>query len=229
MKNNFKLEYIVVILSMVVLVATFGLTNKYSDNNSESNSESNSNNVALVDKISVKEETDIQMKIYNAERAAKKVEIAKAVEAPKEENKIISRGASPETLLEAPKPKTEAKGIMPTKGSLSSKYGQRWGSEHKGIDIAASTGTAVYAFMDGTVTFSGWDDGGYGNLVIIKHSNGLESYYAHNSKVSAKVGQKVTAGTIISNVGSTGRSTGPHLHFEVRKNGEPVNPFNYLN
>ncbi|MGL4773302.1 MAG: M23 family metallopeptidase [Clostridium sp.] len=125
-------------------------------------------------------------------------------------------------------PPKEEKPIMPVAGALSSGFGPRWGKEHKGIDIAASTGEIVKAFMPGVVTFSGFDNGGYGNLVIIDHGNGIQSYYGHNSKLLVKEGQQVSQGTNISEVGSTGRSTGPHLHFEIRKNGEPVNPLDFF-
>jgi murein DD-endopeptidase MepM/ murein hydrolase activator NlpD len=122
---------------------------------------------------------------------------------------------------------TLSRGIWPASGSISSKFGRRWGRQHEGIDIAASTGTNVYAFMNGKVTFSG-TQGGYGKLVIIDHGNGIKSYYGHNSKLLAKVGQTVSKGTHIAEVGNTGNSTGPHLHFEIRKNGTPVNPYTYL-
>jgi murein DD-endopeptidase MepM/ murein hydrolase activator NlpD len=133
-------------------------------------------------------------------------------------NKTLSRGGSITTF----------DGSLPVSGKISSKYGPRWGRQHAGIDIAAPTGTDVFAFMGGKVTFSGWDDGGYGNLVIIDHGNGLQSYYAHNSKLLVKKGQSVSEGTLIADVGSTGNSTGPHSHFEVRENDSPVNPYNYI-
>lgn len=119
-------------------------------------------------------------------------------------------------------------GRWPLSGSITSRFGTRWGKLHKGIDIAAKTGTDVYAFMAGTVTFSGWDNGGLGNLVIINHGNGLTTYYGHNSKLFVKAGQSISKGQHIADVGSTGNSTGPHSHFEVRKNGVPVNPLSYL-
>jgi murein DD-endopeptidase MepM/ murein hydrolase activator NlpD len=132
--------------------------------------------------------------------------------------KLASRGGSSSS---------SSGSIWPLRGTITSRYGPRWGTTHKGLDIAAPTGTTVSAFMSGTVTFSGWQ-GGYGNLVIINHGNGLQSYYGHNSKLLVSSGQKVSKGQAISRVGSTGDSTGPHLHFEVRKNGTPVNPSNYL-
>ncbi|NIA16383.1 MAG: peptidoglycan DD-metalloendopeptidase family protein [Nitrospiraceae bacterium] len=98
---------------------------------------------------------------------------------------------------------------------------------HDGIDLAAAMGTNVYPAMAGTVTFSGWRSG-YGRTVIVKHTNGLETRYAHNAKNYVRAGDLVTARTRIADVGSSGRSTGPHLHFEARRNGRPIDPEPYL-
>ena len=119
--------------------------------------------------------------------------------------------------------------IKPTSGTISSRYGSRWGRTHKGLDIAASTGTPIKAAASGTVTAAGWNNGGYGNLIVISHGNGVQTYYGHCSSISVKVGQTVSAGDVIGKVGSTGRSTGPHLHFEIRVNGTAYNPLNYVN
>ncbi|MBQ2754846.1 MAG: peptidoglycan DD-metalloendopeptidase family protein [Clostridia bacterium] len=117
--------------------------------------------------------------------------------------------------------------IRPTYGSLSSRYGTRWNRQHQGIDIAASTGTNIVAADDGVVEFSGWE-GGYGNLVKLSHGNGYTTYYGHCSKLLVKKGQVVEKGQVIAKVGSTGRSTGPHLHFEVRLNNVPQNPLQFI-
>jgi murein DD-endopeptidase MepM/ murein hydrolase activator NlpD len=98
---------------------------------------------------------------------------------------------------------------------------------HEGIDIAVPTGTAVRASASGTVIHSGWL-GGYGNLVVIDHGNGLATAYAHNSSLLVSVGQSVTQGETVSLAGSTGNSSGPHVHFEVRVNGLAVDPLLYL-
>ncbi len=126
-------------------------------------------------------------------------------------------------------PKTAATGVfmMPTRGRFTSGYGQRWGRMHRGIDIAASVGTPIYAADGGTVTHSGWQ-GTYGYMVEINHGNGYVTRYAHASKLLVSNGTKVYKGQHIANVGNTGRSTGPHLHLEVLKNGAYVNPSKYV-
>ena len=112
----------------------------------------------------------------------------------------------------------------PTKGVFTSGYGWRWGRMHKGIDIANNTGTPVVAARDGIVSFSGWS-GAYGYLVEIAHSDGESTRYAHNTRLLVKKGQVVPRGARISLMGSTGRSTGPHLHFEIRRaGGAALNP-----
>ena len=122
------------------------------------------------------------------------------------------------------------RGILswPTKGTLTSSFGQRNGRKHEGIDIAAQKGTPIYSAAAGKVVFSGWGPTGYGKMVIIKHQHNLTTVYAHNSKILVKKGISVKQGQKISLMGSTGRSTGPHLHFEVRNETEPKNPIKYL-
>ncbi|MFN3551326.1 MAG: M23 family metallopeptidase, partial [Endomicrobiia bacterium] len=94
---------------------------------------------------------------------------------------------------------------------------------HEGIDLKQRYGAAVRAACDGRVIFAGWAEG-YGNLIILKHNKGYTTYYGHLSKIRVKKGQWVYKGQVIGNVGTTGWTTGPHLHFEVRKNGVPINP-----
>ena len=120
--------------------------------------------------------------------------------------------------------------VQPISGVITSRYGvssRLRKSTHTGLDIAASTGTPIKVIADGTVTCASYQ-GSYGKLVKIDHGNGLETWYGHTSKMYVSVGQKVTAGDVIALVGSTGNSTGPHLHLEIRINGEHVNPQNYL-
>lgn len=123
--------------------------------------------------------------------------------------------------------------VSPVSGRVSSEYGPRIhpisGKEsfHDGIDIAAPAGTPIRAARSGKVLFAG-ERGGYGNVVVVDHGAGLKTLYAHNSRNIVKAGDTVKAGQVIGTVGSTGRSTGPHLHFEVRQNGEKVNPAKHL-
>lgn len=117
----------------------------------------------------------------------------------------------------------------PSKGIVTSGYGRRWGKMHKGIDIAAPIGTPIFASAAGEVVSAGWSSGGYGNLVKIKHIDGSITFYAHNSKILVRKGQQVQQGEQISEMGSTGFSTGPHLHFEIHPNGKgAVNPIAFL-
>jgi len=127
-----------------------------------------------------------------------------------------------------PKEAPTGKFIRPYYGAVTSRYGYRWGRNHNGIDYGGRTGDPVKAADGGTVTFAGWNSGGYGYMVIINHGNGKETYYAHLSSVGVKNGQKVAQGAVIGKLGNTGRSTGPHLHFEIRINGKPVNPAGYV-
>ena len=115
----------------------------------------------------------------------------------------------------------------PVSGPVTSPFGVRWGRMHEGIDIAVGTGTPVHAAAGGTVLYAGWMEG-YGNLVVIDHGNGLSTAYGHNSSLASSVGQSVSVGQVIAYSGSTGHSTGPHVHFEVRVNGSPVDPLGYL-
>ncbi len=118
----------------------------------------------------------------------------------------------------------------PVSGIISSRFGARSSirsSAHTGLDIATSTGTPVSAAASGTVTFAGWK-GSYGYLMVITHSNGVQTYYGHCSKLYFSAGDTVSKGQTIAAVGSTGNSTGPHLHFEIRVNGVAYNPQNYL-
>jgi len=121
----------------------------------------------------------------------------------------------------------------PVHGNITSPYGYRQhpitGARdfHGAIDISANPGNPVTATADGIVSFSGWN-GGSGNLVVIEHGFGFSTLYAHNKMNAVKVGQKVKRGDIISYIGSTGNTTGPHLHYEVWKNGSPVNPKSFI-
>ncbi len=119
--------------------------------------------------------------------------------------------------------------VWPTQGTFTSGYGWRWGRMHRGIDIAGPVGTPIIAAAPGVVVRSGWNSGGYGNLVDIRHADGSMTRYAHNSRLLVREGQQVSQGQQIAEMGSTGYSTGPHLHFEVHlPNSGTVNPLAYL-
>jgi len=117
--------------------------------------------------------------------------------------------------------------IWPANGPVSSPYGMRWGRLHAGIDIPLPEGTPLRAADGGTVAIAGWV-GGYGNYTCIQHSGSLSTCYGHQSSIGVSVGQSVSQGQVIGHSGNTGNSTGPHLHFEVRINGSPVDPLGYL-
>lgn len=118
--------------------------------------------------------------------------------------------------------------IKPVSGTITSRFGTRASGNHKGLDIATSTGTPIAAAASGTVTFAGWDTYGLGYCVKISHGNGVVTVYGHCSKLYVTSGEKVSAGEAIAAVGSTGNSTGPHLHLEIRVNGVAQNPQLYL-
>jgi murein DD-endopeptidase MepM/ murein hydrolase activator NlpD len=163
------------------------------------------------------EEKEYQKQMDALEETSKQVE--KEIKRLQEQNKRKYAGGK----LEWPTP-----GVY----NITSPFGNRWhpilkkNSLHTGVDIGASSGTAVKAANDGQVILAGWN-GGYGKCVIIDHGGGIATLYAHNSTLLVKVGQEVKRGQTISKVGSTGWSTGPHLHYEVRENGSPVNPMKY--
>lgn len=123
--------------------------------------------------------------------------------------------------------------IWPISGPVTSEFGWRThpitGDQrfHSGLDIGGDYGMPVHAAQSGTVTYAGWISG-YGNTVIIDHGGGITTLYGHNQSLAVSVGQSVSQGDVISYCGSTGNSTGPHCHFEVRQNGEPVSPYGYL-
>lgn len=113
--------------------------------------------------------------------------------------------------------------MWPARGRVTSEYGRRWGRLHAGLDIAASTGTPIYAARAGEVIFAGRMNG-YGNAVMIDHGGGFTTLYGHQSRIMVRNGQSVDRGSRVGSIGSTGHSTGPHLHFETRYGGSPRNP-----
>jgi murein DD-endopeptidase MepM/ murein hydrolase activator NlpD len=138
------------------------------------------------------------------------------------------RSAQSSFVVPAPTGAASAAGfVWPVHGVLTSGFGWRWGRMHEGVDIAVSSGTPVVAAKAGVVIVAGWM-GGYGNLVVVDHGGGVATAYGHNTSVTVGVGQQVAQGQLIAYSGNTGHSTGPHVHFEVRINGNAVDPMGYL-
>jgi murein DD-endopeptidase MepM/ murein hydrolase activator NlpD len=108
------------------------------------------------------------------------------------------------------------------------KINQNYGVFHRGLDLGGSVGTPIEPIMAGVVAYAGWDRSGYGNLVVLQHKNGIDSYYAHLSKIEVKTGQTVDISTEIGKMGATGHATGPHLHLEIHQNGISLNPLSIL-
>jgi murein DD-endopeptidase MepM/ murein hydrolase activator NlpD len=171
-------------------------------------------------------------------------ETVEANPAPKTDDTLLNRTdmarLMEDLLEESGVPKQKRISVTPWSGllnasnaRLSSGFGMRKDpftgrpQHHNGIDVAAPMGTKIYPYASGTVIRAGWN-GGYGRMVTIRHDDGTETRYGHTSKNLVEVGDKVTLGEPIAEVGSTGRSTGPHLHFEMRRNGKPVDPVPYL-
>ena len=176
------------------------------------------------------EEIEISMQeIYteNIEETEKTVEVATATQVAEE--KLTAKIKEQEIIKSATLDGVYFS-VKPVSGTITSRFGVNESIRdhtHKGIDIGAPNGTPIKATADGKITYSG-QMGGYGNLIIITHANGIQTYYGHCSKLYKSVGEKVNAGDVIAAVGSTGYSTGNHLHFEIRKNGTQINPQNYL-
>lgn len=172
-------------------------------------------------------------KAAEAARKAEEERKAKLAEKKKQEERARQMRARSAMATGPIQPGGSANGIAfvrPVNGSISSRFGVRSGSRHgahTGLDIASSAGTPIRAAAGGTVIQASYA-GSYGNLIKVDHGNGVQTYYAHCSSINVGVGQTVATGQVIGAVGSTGNSTGPHLHLEIRINGTPVNPQNYL-
>lgn len=117
---------------------------------------------------------------------------------------------------------------VPSSNKMSSGYGSRWGKRHEGVDIPGRVGAHIVAASEGVVVYSGDEIGGYGNITVIAHKDGYFSVYAHAKVNFTKQGQRVYRGQVIAQIGMTGRTYGPHLHFEVRKNGQAIDPTSFL-
>jgi murein DD-endopeptidase MepM/ murein hydrolase activator NlpD len=147
----------------------------------------------------------------------------------REQSAVLARLQQPSSGSGVAGPVRQGSGSMiwPVNGPVSSGFGMRWGRLHAGIDIPVPVGTGVRAADSGTVAIAGWV-GGYGNYICIQHGGSLSTCYGHNTSLGVSVGQSVSQGQVIAASGNTGNSTGPHVHFEVRVNGSPVDPLGYL-
>lgn len=189
--------------------------------------DSSENAEQLVNEI--KEKTDEKIILTVNEKTTKNIEEMNTDTIEVAKNNIIQK-----LDIDFTEPISKINGIkistLPVSGTISSRYGVSSSiraSKHTGLDIAAIKGTPIKVIADGKVKFAE-RNGAYGNLVKIDHGNGIETWYAHTSQMYVKVGQQVKAGDVVATVGSTGNSTGPHLHLEIRIDGKHVNPQNYL-
>ena len=159
-----------------------------------------------------------------------KKKLKKTKKSSSKQKKTVSMKKKVKKSFRSSKKQKTLKGkfTWPLKGVVTSKFGLRWGRRHDGIDIAAPKGTPIYSTADGEVLHIKWKHPGYGHLLIIKHGKNFVSIYAHNKNIFVKSGQKVKQGQKIASVGMTGRTTGPHLHFEIRLDNRPVNPLRFL-
>ena len=200
------------------------IVNKLKEKNS-----SNTDNITISEKYETElaEMSTVDDAVAKLYTAPKKVVVASN---KKNVNKTSTGSVNTATNISSNKVSVGIALVRPVSGIISSRFGVRSSirsSAHTGLDIATSTGTPVAAAASGTVTFSGWK-GSYGYLIVITHSNGVQTYYGHCSKLYYQAGASVSQGQVIAAVGSTGNSTGPHLHFEIRVNGVAYNPQNYL-
>ncbi len=179
-------------------------------------------NTTVVAQKGVKGSAKIQAKVTKINGVEKSKEILAS-------ETITQPIAQIEKIGTKARPKTTGSGsfVKPSYGSLSSRYGSRWGRRHNGIDIAGSYNSNIKAADGGVVTYAGWMSG-YGNYVVINHENGYQTAYGHCASLCVKKGARVAKGEVIAKMGNTGRSTGTHLHFEVKKNGVFVNPLSFV-
>jgi len=141
--------------------------------------------------------------------------------------KVAPRDAARASRSRRVAPVAKSEFVRPSTGRLTSAYKWRWGRMHTGIDLAAPYGSPVRTVADGKILSAGYE-GGYGKIVKVQHDDGTVTYYAHNSRLLVASGERVQAGDMIAAEGSTGHSTGPHVHFEVRIDGNPINPIPWL-
>jgi murein DD-endopeptidase MepM/ murein hydrolase activator NlpD len=142
----------------------------------------------------------------------------------------MRRKSPAQRALTLPAPDVRLRLLRPVPGPIGDRFGapRKGGRSHTGIDFPVPSGTRIGAAAAGVTEFAGRNTGGYGNLVVVRHGNGLTTWYAHMSSIATSAGERVSRGTLLGFVGSTGRSTGPHLHFELRRDAVPIDPEPYL-
>lgn len=209
-------------------VSTFEQAEQITNGLKEKNS-TNIENVSIIEKY----ETDIK-DFITSEEAISKLYVAPVVKttvAKRTSNRYTASGSvNTASTTSTAKANLGISLIRPVSGTITSRFGAGSAirrSAHTGLDIATSSGTPIAAAASGTVTFAGYK-GSYGNLLVITHGNGVQTYYGHCSRLYVSAGENVSQGQTIAAVGSTGNSTGPHLHLEVRVNGVAYNPQNYV-
>jgi murein DD-endopeptidase MepM/ murein hydrolase activator NlpD len=193
--------------------------------------------VALKDQVSENQKEVAskvkQTKVELAKIESNRQQLEKALDEYEQTSREIGKQINKDEQINSSEVLGSGKMMWPVRGPITSPFGWRYHpilkvkKYHNGEDIAVQSGTAVHAADSGIVVVSGWE-GGYGNYVAINHGNGISTGYGHNSRLLVHQGERVVKGQIIALSGSTGLSTGPHVHFEVRKNGVPVNPLPYL-
>lgn len=212
-----------------VYVASFSEAEKVI-NNLKSKNSANTDKLGIVEKYETAKAEFKTVDTCVSELYEKKVVVTKKASSTSEYKNIGTRVVTGETRVPT---NLGVSLIKPISGVISSRYGIRWRDNHKGLDIAAPKGTAIKAAAGGKVIFSGYGSGsnsysGYGNIVVIQSTSSLVIRYGHCSALYVKTGETVVQGQVIAAVGSTGISTGNHLHFEIRYKGTAVNPQNYI-
>lgn len=212
-----------------VYVASFSEAEKVI-NNLKSKNSANTDKLGIVEKYETAKAEFKTVDTCVSELYEKKVVVTKKASSTSVYKNIGTRVVTGETSVPT---NLGVSLIKPISGVISSRYGIRWRDNHKGLDIAAPKGTAIKAAAGGKVIFSGYGSGsnsysGYGNIVVIQSTNSLVIRYGHCSALYVKTGETVVQGQVIAAVGSTGISTGNHLHFEIRYKGTAVNPQNYI-
>jgi murein DD-endopeptidase MepM/ murein hydrolase activator NlpD len=192
-------------------------TYKQKDNNGTFKLKNNITYIKQVANLDKLKSVEDAVKVTSTDSKYPLISFYKENQVNKIDSVSLSRSASVSKLM-----------YTPSRGSITSAFGVRWGRMHNGVDIGSPMGDPIYAAMNGKIYYAGWEEG-YGNVIKIDHGAGIQTIYGHCNKIDVIKGQIVNRGEKVGEVGSTGNSTGPHVHFEVRVDGIPQNPLKYLN